>query len=87
MFKMYPLFQTFYHCTKHKIFSRSTPVLTGSFGLNVAFVLLMYYFFSVVPEDVREQNVSEWVNSERYEAFVHVTRSNFHDITETGKYV
>ena len=29
--------------------------------------------------------MSEWVNSERYEAFVHVTRSNFHDITETGK--
>lgn len=38
-----------------------------------------------VPEDVSEQNVSEWVNSERFEAFVHVTRSNFHDITETGK--
>ncbi|KAL9974978.1 hypothetical protein ACROYT_G012090 [Oculina patagonica] len=38
-----------------------------------------------VPEDVSEQSVSEWVNSERFEAFVHVTRSNFHDISETGK--
>ncbi|KAJ7360441.1 Protein disulfide-isomerase tmx3 [Desmophyllum pertusum] len=38
-----------------------------------------------VPEDVTEQNVSEWVNKERFEAFVHVSRSNFHDITETGK--
>lgn len=59
----------------------------GSFGLYAAFVLLMYCFFFLVPEDVSEQNVSEWVNSERFEAFVHVTRSNFHDITETGKYM
>ena len=43
--------------------------------------------FRLVPEDVSEQNVSDWVNSERFEAFVHVTRSNFHDITETGEYM
>lgn len=58
----------------------------GSFGLYVAFVLLMHCFF-LVPEDVSEQNVSDWVNGERFEAFVHITRSNFHDITETGKYM
>lgn len=43
--------------------------------------------FFLVPEDVSEQNVSDWVNGERFEAFVHITRSNFHDITETGKYM
>ena len=42
-------------------------------------------FFFQVAEDVSEQNLSEWVNSERFEGFIHVTRSNFHDITETSK--
>ena len=38
-----------------------------------------------MSEDVSEQNVSDWVNNERYEGFVHVTKSNFHDIAETGR--
>ncbi|CAH3177414.1 unnamed protein product [Porites lobata] len=43
-------------------------------------------FFSFqVSEDVSEQNVSDWVNNERFEGFVHVTKSNFHDIAATGK--
>ncbi|XP_073233579.1 protein disulfide-isomerase TMX3-like [Porites lutea] len=43
-------------------------------------------FFSFqMSEDVSEQNVSDWVNNERFEGFVHVTKSNFHDIAETGK--
>ena len=42
-------------------------------------------FFFQVAEDVSEQNLSEWVNSERFEGFIHVTRSNFNDITETSK--
>ncbi|XP_067054514.1 protein disulfide-isomerase TMX3-like isoform X2 [Acropora muricata] len=42
-------------------------------------------FFFTFQGDVTEQNVSEWVNGERFEAFVHVSRSNFNDIAETGK--
>lgn len=38
-----------------------------------------------MSEDVSEQNVSDWVNNERYEGFVHVTKSNFRDIAETGR--
>ena len=38
-----------------------------------------------MSEDVSEQNVSDWVNNERFEGFVHVTKSNFHDIAETGR--
>ncbi|RMX51139.1 hypothetical protein pdam_00015794 [Pocillopora damicornis] len=34
---------------------------------------------------IEESTLSGWVNNERFEAFVHVTRSNFHDITTTGK--
>lgn len=43
------------------------------------------FFTFQVAEDVSEQNLSEWVNSERFEGFIHVTRSNFNDITETSK--
>lgn len=35
---------------------------------------------------IEESTLSGWVNNERFEAFVHVTRSNFHDITTTGKW-
>ena len=41
--------------------------------------------FLEVSEDVSEQNVSDWVNNERFEGFVHVTKSNFHDIAATGR--
>ncbi|XP_068693616.1 protein disulfide-isomerase TMX3-like isoform X2 [Montipora foliosa] len=41
--------------------------------------------FFTYEGDVSEQNVSDWVNSERFEAFSHISRSNFHEITETGK--
>lgn len=34
---------------------------------------------------IEESTLSGWINNERFEAFVHVTRSNFHDITTTGK--
>ena len=35
---------------------------------------------------IEESTLSGWINNERFEAFVHVTRSNFHDITTTGKW-
>ncbi|XP_068725493.1 protein disulfide-isomerase TMX3-like isoform X2 [Montipora capricornis] len=41
--------------------------------------------FFTYEGDVSEQNVSDWINSERFEAFSHISRSNFHEITETGK--
>lgn len=51
---------------------------------NLAEELLLIFFQAA--GDVTEQNVSEWVNSERFEAFVHASRSNFNDIAETGKH-
>lgn len=82
---MYSLFETIYHCLVY-IFREQPCPCQGAWIECMTFVLLNRCTF-LVPEDVSEQNVSEWVNSERFEAFVHVTRSNFHDITETGKYV
>lgn len=41
--------------------------------------------FEVSDNVTEESTLSGWVNNERFEAFVHVTRSNFHDITTTGK--
>lgn len=56
---------------------------TGEILSNLAEELLLIFFQAA--GDVTEQNVSEWVNSERFEAFVHASKSNFNDIAETGK--
>ena len=84
---MYSLFQTIHCCLAYNILREHPCPHQGAWTkCNFCFTESDVRF-RLVPEDVSEQNVSDWVNSERFEAFVHVTRSNFHDITETGEYM
>ena len=53
--------------------------------MELKFFILFIINFLEVSEDVSEQNVSDWVNNERFEGFVHVTKSNFHEIAESGR--
>lgn len=46
---------------------------------------LLFNLIQGSDDVIEESTLSGWINNERFEAFVHVTRSNFHDITTTGK--
>ena len=42
-------------------------------------------FVLLVPKDVQEKNISSWVDSEKFSAYIQISRTNFHDVTDTGQ--
>ena len=54
-------------------------------GLTNANLYFAVNFVVLVPKDIQEQNISSWVDSEKFSAYIQISRTNFHDITDTGK--
>lgn len=54
-------------------------------GFTTANWFFVVNFVASVPKDVQEQNISSWFDSEKFSAYIQISRTNFHDVTDTGK--